>query len=135
VINVTFEYKKRYRESRAMSNLRLSFSGVCGSFFGVFVLAVLFLGLNPHSAGAAWPATSSFKSPDKVIGKMETFVDESAVSGKKVAYGLGGLGTVAMSALAFFGRFNWNWLWGLMGGLMLVGLYGTGVTAFTGETF
>jgi hypothetical protein len=48
---------------------------------------------------------------------------------------LGGLGTVALSALAFFGRFNWNWLWGLMGGLMLVGLYGTGVTAFTGETF
>jgi hypothetical protein len=119
-----------------MSNIRLSFSDVCGSFFGVFVLAVLFLGLNPHSAGAAWPTEAgAFKSPDKVIGKMETFVDDSAVSGKKVAYGLGGLGAVAMSALAFFGRFNWNWLWGLMGGLMLVGLYGTGVTAFTGETF
>jgi hypothetical protein len=118
-----------------MSRLRLSFSEVFGSFFGVFVLAVLFLGLNPHSAGAAWPGTAFSKSPDKVIGKMETFVDDSAVSGKKVAYGLGGLGTVALSALAFFGRFNWNWLWGLMGGLMLVGLYGTGVTAFTGETF
>ena len=57
------------------------------------------------------------------------------ISSKKISYGLGGLGVVAMSALAFFGRFNWNWLWGLMGGLMLVGLYGTGVTAFTGETF
>ena len=119
-----------------MSRLRLSFSDVCGPAFGVLVLAILFVALNPKSAEAAWPTSAgSFKSPDQVIGKMENFVDESAVSGKKVAYGLGGLGAVAMSALAFFGRFNWSWMWGLMGGLMLVGLYGTGVTAFTGDTF
>jgi hypothetical protein len=119
-----------------MSNLRLSFSDVCGHFDGVLMLAFLFVCVHAKPADAAWPTTtSSFQSPDKVIGKMENFVDESAVSGKKISYGLGGLGVVAMSALAFFGRFNWNWLWGLMGGLMLVGLYGTGVTAFTGETF
>ena len=119
-----------------MSNLRLSFSDVCGHFAGILMLAIVFLCVHAKTADAAWPTTASaLQSPDKVIGKMETFVDESAVSGKKISYGLGGLGVVAMSALAFFGRFNWNWLWGLMGGLMLVGLYGTGVTAFTGDTF
>ncbi len=119
-----------------MSHLRLSFSDVCGHLVGVLALTILFVSLSTGSAHAAWPTQSgAFKKPDQVIGKMENFVDESAVSGKKISYGLGGLGAVALSALAFFGRFNWNWLWGLMGGLMLVGLYGTGVTAFTGETF
>jgi hypothetical protein len=119
-----------------MSNLRLPFSHVCGHFAGILMLAIVFLCGHAKTADAAWPTTaSSFQSPDKVIVKMENFVDESAVSGKKISYGLGGLGAVGMSALAFFGRFNWNWLWGLMGGLMLVGLYGTGVTAFTGDTF
>ena len=118
-----------------MSNLRLSFSDVCGHLAGILTLAVVFVCVQAKTADAAWPGTAFSQSPDKVIGKMETFVDESADSGRKISYGLGGLGVVAMSALAFFGRFNWNWLWGLMGGLMLVGLYGTGVTAFTGDTF
>jgi hypothetical protein len=118
-----------------MSNLRLPFSHVCGHFAGILMLAIVFLCGHAKTADAAWPGTAFSKSPDQVIGKMETFVDESADSSRKISYGLGGLGVVAMSALAFFGRFNWNWLWGLMGGLMLVGLYGTGVTAFTGETF
>ncbi len=119
-----------------MSHFGLSLSDSFARFFGVLVMSVLFMGVCTKTADAAWPTTASaLQSPDKVIGKMETFVDESADSGRKISYGLGGLGVVAMSALAFFGRFNWNWLWGLMGGLMLVGLYGTGVTAFTGETF
>ena len=123
-----------------MTNAVLSFSDLCGRVLGIVILAGLLLCGHATTADAAneagWPTTTgSFKSPDQVIGKMETFVDETAVSGKKISYGLGGLGVVALSAFAFFGRFNWNWLWGLMGGLMLVGLYGTGVTAFTGETF
>jgi hypothetical protein len=119
-----------------MSHLRLSFSEVCGQFIGVLALAIMIVFLSTGSSHAAWPGPSAtFRSPSAVVGKMENFVDESAVSGKKVSYGLGGLGAVAMSALAFFGRFNWSWMWGLMGGLMLIGLYGTGVTAFTGDTF
>jgi hypothetical protein len=119
-----------------MTNAVLSFSDLCGRVLGIVILAGLLLCGHATTADAAgWPGTAFSKSPDQVIGKMETFVDESAVSGKKISYGLGGLGVVALSAFAFFGRFNWNWLWGLMGGLMLVGLYGTGVTAFTGETF
>ena len=118
-----------------MPQFGLSLSDSFARFFGTLVMAVLFMGVCTKTADAAWPGTAFSKSPDQVIGKMETFVDESADSGRKISYGLGGLGVVAMSAFAFFGRFNWNWLWGLMGGLMLVGLYGTGVTAFTGETF
>lgn len=119
-----------------MTNTVLSFADLCGRVLGIVILAGLLLCGHAKTADAAWPTSaSSFKTPDAVVGKMETFVDETAVSGKKISYGLGGLGAVALSAMAFFGRFNWNWLWGLMGGLMVVGLYGTGVTAFTGETF
>jgi len=81
------------------------------------------------------PLHRRFNPLTKSLEKWKLLWTRALFPAKKISYGLGGLGVVGMSALAFFGRFNWNWLWGLMGGLMLVGLYGTGVTAFTGDTF
>jgi hypothetical protein len=39
---------------------------------------------------------------------------------------------VALGALAFFGRFQWGWFFGLIGGLALIGLYNVAATNLAG---
>jgi hypothetical protein len=119
-----------------MTNAVLSFSDLCGRVLGIVILAGLLLCGHATTADAAgWPTTTgSFKSPDQVIGKMETFVDDGAMSSRNVVYGLGGLGAVGLGTLALFGRFNWTWLFSLFGGLSLVTLYNVGLQSFTGQS-
>jgi hypothetical protein len=41
---------------------------------------------------------------------------------------------VALGALAFFGRFQWGWFFGLIGGLALIGLYNVAAENLAGGT-
>lgn len=52
---------------------------------------------------------------------------------QQVVYGLGGLGAIALGAMAFFGRFQWTWFFGLIGGLALIAGIQTGIEYMTGD--
>ena len=110
------------------------------SFFGkpgyvVFALAMMIMFSVSISANAAWPNRTSFGSPTAMVQNVEKFVDDGAKSTRKVTYGIGGLGAVALGTMAMFGRFNWNWLFSMVGGLSLITLYGVGVNSITTENF
>ena len=59
-------------------------------------------------------------------------VGDATEASRKISYGIGGLGAVALGALAFFGRFQWGWFFGLIGGLALIGLYNVAATNLAG---
>ena len=62
----------------------------------------------------------------------ESLVDNTARQGRFVVYGVGGLGAIALGTLAFFGRFQWGWFFGLIGGLVLIAAANVGIEAITG---
>jgi hypothetical protein len=110
-----------------------------------FAVAALFIG---GMTGAASAQTSSGE-PREVgrnvgIGKGKTessffkdsndLVLDSYRSGSGVVLGVGGLGAIALGALAMFGRFQWQWLMALIGGLVTIAGVGTAIQYLTGAT-
>lgn len=69
-----------------------------------------------------------------LFGNAETLADNTVGRTQQVVYGLGGLGAIALGALAFFGRFQWSWFFGLVGGLALIAGVQQGLEYFTGES-
>jgi hypothetical protein len=59
-------------------------------------------------------------------------VGDATNASRTISYGIGGLGAVALGALAFFGRFQWGWFFGLIGGLALIGLYNVAASNLAG---
>ena len=108
-----------------------------------FAVAALFIG---GMTGAASAQTSSGQPRDvgKTVGigkgiKDSTFfadsnelVIDSYRSGSGVVLGVGGLGAIALGALAMFGRFQWQWLMALIGGLVTIAGVGTAIQYLTG---
>jgi len=63
----------------------------------------------------------------------EELADNTVGRTQQVVYGLGGLGAIALGALAFFGRFQWSWFFGLIGGLAMIAGLQQGIQYFTGD--
>jgi hypothetical protein len=108
-----------------------------------FAVAALFIG---GMTGAASAQTSSGKPRDvgKNVGigkgiEESTFFDDSNKlvldsyrSGSGIVLGVGGLGAIGLGALAMFGRFRWEWLMALIGGLVTIAGVGTAIQYLTG---
>ena len=101
----------------------------------------LFLSMTLGSSNLAVAAdvatswgTDKLGNGTQVPKAVGSFATDMSKQSKKVAYGVGGLGAVALGALAFFGRFQWGWFFGLIGGLVLITLYGVGVQSITNDT-
>ncbi|MFN5609771.1 MAG: hypothetical protein ACK48E_08525, partial [Holosporales bacterium] len=60
-------------------------------------------------------------------------VQDTYKSGSGVVLGVGGLGAIALGALAMFGRFQWQWLMALIGGLITIAGVGTAIQYLTGS--
>lgn len=53
---------------------------------------------------------------------------------KDVIYIIGGLSALGLGVLAFFGRFQWQWFWGLLGGLAIIALAAETIVYFVKTT-
>jgi hypothetical protein len=80
--------------------------------------------------GLSWGSGSLKGSP--MTEEISGVVGDATDASRKISYGIGGLGAVALGALAFFGRFQWGWFFGLIGGLALIGLYNVAATNLAG---
>lgn len=69
----------------------------------------------------------------QLFGQAELLTDRTVGRTQQVIYGMGGLGAIALGALAFFGRFQWSWFFGLVGGLVLIAGLQQGIEYFTGN--
>jgi hypothetical protein len=103
------------------------------TLFSLMVFAVMVFSSSESShaqSGVQWGSGSLKGKPmtDEVSGLVGDATDAS----RKISYGIGGLGAVALGALAFFGRFQWGWFFGLIGGLALIGLYNVAATNLAG---
>ena len=81
-------------------------------------------------AKVGW-GTGKMKATE-ITTQVKGVVGDATSAGRPIAYGIGGLGAVALGALAFFGRFQWGWFFGLIGGLALIGLYNVAATNLGG---
>ena len=105
------------------------------SLFTLFSLMVF--GLLVFSSSESSHAAVTWGSGTTLKGKPMTeeisgVVGDATDASRKISYGIGGLGAVALGALAFFGRFQWGWFFGLIGGLALIGLYNVAATNLAG---
>jgi hypothetical protein len=48
-------------------------------------------------------------------------------------YGLGGIGAMALGVLAFMGRFQWTWFFGILGGLAMIAGFDQAITYMGGD--
>lgn len=64
---------------------------------------------------------------------MEDTTENLAADMKNVIFGGSAIGALALGVLAFFGRFQWVWFFGLIGGLVLIAGINLGVEYLTGD--
>ncbi|MFN5588277.1 MAG: hypothetical protein ACK48P_00410 [Holosporales bacterium] len=110
-----------------------------------FAVAALFIG---GMTGDAFAQTTGTGVDPRTISKnagigagigkstfftdSNTLVNDSYKAGSGVVLGVGGLGAIALGALAMFGRFQWQWLMALIGGLITIAGVGTAIQYLTG---
>lgn len=65
-------------------------------------------------------------------------VNSAWVEGRKIAYIIGGIGTLSLGVMAFFGRFAWSKFFAMLGGLFIISFFseimifvGTGPTGMS----
>ena len=100
-------------------------------------LGILCLGFFLFSQTAAavtwgWDGGDAALKGSPLTQEVEGVVGDATSASRPIAYGIGGLGAVALGALAFFGRFQWGWFFGLVGGLAMIGLYNVAVNNLAG---
>ncbi len=103
------------------------------SLFTLFgLMFVAFMAFSPPAAADAveWAPGNLKGSP--ITDEVSGVVGDATKASRTISYGIGGLGAVALGALAFFGRFQWGWFFGLVGGLALIGLYNLAVENLAG---
>jgi hypothetical protein len=79
-----------------------------------------------------WPGGEARLKGSPITDEVSGVVGDATSASRTISYGIGGLGAVALGALAFFGRFQWGWFFGLIGGLALIGLYNVAVQNLAG---
>jgi hypothetical protein len=106
------------------------------TLFSLMVFAVMVFSSSESShaqatkGGLSW-GTGELKGTP-LTTEIKGVVGDATDASRKISYGIGGLGAVALGALAFFGRFQWGWFFGLIGGLALIGLYNVAATNLAG---
>ena len=100
------------------------------TLFSLMVFGLLVFSSSESSHAVTWGSGTLKGKPmtDQVSG----VVGDATAASRTISYGIGGLGAVALGALAFFGRFQWGWFFGLIGGLALIGLYNVAATNLAG---
>ncbi|MFN8694308.1 MAG: hypothetical protein ACK5XX_07870 [Holosporales bacterium] len=107
---------------------------------GCLVIAVCFTGVLADSANAQNPGARTGKigggatntGANNFFSQTDTLVQQTYKQGSGVVYGVGGLGAIGLGALAMFGRFQWQWLMALVGGLLTIAGVGSGIQYLTG---
>lgn len=74
-----------------------------------------------------------FDQTGLAVAKGEQTVKRAALQGQYVLYGLGGIGVIGVAAMAMMGRFSWNYLFALIGGLGLIAGISSGIQYVTGS--
>jgi hypothetical protein len=69
---------------------------------------------------------------NKLFVDAENLVENAASFTQRIIYAVGFFGALALGTLAFFGKFNWTWLIGLIGGLVLIAIFDLGLDFVTG---
>jgi hypothetical protein len=89
----------------------------------VFAVMVFSSSESSHAGPVQWGTPGKKLSGTAITEQVSGVVGDATKASRTISYGIGGLGAVALGALAFFGRFQWGWFFGLIGGLALIGLY------------
>jgi hypothetical protein len=101
------------------------------TLFSLMVFGLLVFSSSESShAGVSW-GTGQLQA-NSITKEVSGVVGDATSASRTISYGIGGLGAVALGALAFFGRFQWGWFFGLIGGLAMIGLYNVAVNNLTG---
>ncbi len=100
------------------------------TLFSLMVFGLLVFSSSESSHAVEW-GTGQLKGTP-LTTEIKGVVGDATEASRKISYGIGGLGAVALGALAFFGRFQWGWFFGLIGGLALIGLYNVAATNLAG---
>lgn len=100
------------------------------TLFSLMFFGLLILSSADPSHAVTWGNGQLTGSP--ITSQISGVVGDATSASRTISYGIGGLGAVALGALAFFGRFQWGWFFGLVGGLALIGLYNLAVTNLAG---
>ncbi len=69
----------------------------------------------------------------QLFSALEDTTENLAGDMKNVIFGGSAIGALALGVLAFFGRFQWVWFFGLIGGLVLIAGINLGVQYLTGD--
>jgi hypothetical protein len=101
------------------------------ALFSLMVFGLLVFSSSESSHAALTWGTGELKGTP-LTTEIKGVVGDATEASRKISYGIGGLGAVALGALAFFGRFQWGWFFGLIGGLALIGLYNVAATNLAG---
>jgi hypothetical protein len=102
-------------------------------FLSCMFLLMAIIWHSETAYAASWQDGLKDGGGEDITGQLETYVVDTASTSRAVAYGAGGLGAIALGALAFFGRFQWGWFFGLVGGLVMITLYNVGVKSIAGD--
>jgi hypothetical protein len=101
------------------------------TLFSLMVFGLLVFSSSESSHASITWGTGQLKGTP-LTTEIKGVVGDATDASRKISYGIGGLGAVALGALAFFGRFQWGWFFGLIGGLALIGLYNVAATNLAG---
>ena len=101
------------------------------TLFTLMVFAVMVFSSSELShAAVKWGGGQL--SANNITTEVSGVVGDATNASRTISYGIGGLGAVALGALAFFGRFQWGWFFGLIGGLAMIGLYNVAASNLAG---
>lgn len=111
-----------------------------------FAVAALFIGgmtgdalaqasntQDPRDVGRGATIGGGVETKRDFFKNSNALVQDTYKSGSGVVLGVGGLGAIALGALAMFGRFQWQWLMALIGGLITIAGVGTAIQYLTGS--
>jgi hypothetical protein len=101
------------------------------TLFSLMVFGLLVFSSSESSHAAVTWGSGTLKGKP-MTDQVSVVVGDATNASRTISYGIGGLGAVALGALAFFGRFQWGWFFGLIGGLALIGLYNVAATNLAG---
>lgn len=102
------------------------------TLFSLMFFGLLILSSADPSHAVTWSDNDGQLSGTQLTEEVSGVVGDATQASRTISYGIGGLGAVALGALAFFGRFQWGWFFGLVGGLALIGLYNVAVQNIAG---
>jgi hypothetical protein len=101
------------------------------TLFSLMIFGLLVFSSSESSHAVVTWGSGTLKGKP-MTDQVSVVVGDATNASRTISYGIGGLGAVALGALAFFGRFQWGWFFGLIGGLALIGLYNVAATNLAG---